>query len=65
MGYSLWQSEDTTYTLGHRLGTDRVAPPENEPTRAAAPAGPPSREELDHIDFLMETLALKLEAEAR
>jgi len=62
MGYSLWKSEDTSYTLGHRMGVRRPASPEPEPTNEPAPAGRPSRAEMDHIDFLMETLARKLEA---
>ncbi len=64
MGYSLWQSEDTSYTLGHRLGVDRPAARKDEPACTPRPAGRPSREEMDHIDFLMETLARKLEADA-
>jgi hypothetical protein len=62
MGYSLWKSEDTSYTLGHRLGVDRPEPAEGEPAYAPRPSGRPSREEMDHIDFLMETLARKLDA---
>jgi hypothetical protein len=64
MGYSLWQSEDASYTLGHRLGADRPEPSDAGPAHAPAPVGRPSREEMDHIDFLMETLARKLEADA-
>jgi hypothetical protein len=64
MGYSLWKSEDTSYTLGHRMGVDRAAAREPERTHEPAQAGRPSREEMDHIDFLMETLARKLEASA-
>ena len=64
MGYSLWQSEDTSYSLGRRLGVDRPEPAGDEPAYEPRPAGRPSREEMDHIDFLMETLARKLEAKA-
>jgi hypothetical protein len=64
MGYSLWKSEDASYTLGHRMGRDRDLTPETETTPADAAASRPSREELDHIDFLMETLARKLESNA-
>ena len=64
MGYSLWKSEDSSYTLGHRMGRDRDLPRETETTPAHAAASHPSREEMDHIDFLMETLARKLEPNA-
>ncbi len=64
MGYSLWKSEDASYTLGHRMGRDRERPPVTETPPAAAAASRPSREEMDHIDFLMETLARKLESSA-
>jgi hypothetical protein len=62
MGYSLWKSEDTSYTLGHRLGAERPDPPADEPAYTPATDARPSREEMDHIDFLMETLARKLDA---
>ena len=64
MGYSLWKSEDTAYTLGHRIGISRDEAGESETAPAPAPVGRPSREEMDHIDFLMETLARKLESNA-
>ena len=61
MGYSLWRSEDSEYTLGHRLGLEQCESSAPEPESPSVRASRPSREELDHIDFLMETLALRLE----
>jgi len=61
MGYNLWMSEDSHYTLGHRMGTQQSARPDPEPERRVETSFEPSREELDHIDFLMETLAQQLE----
>jgi hypothetical protein len=59
MGYNLWLSDEKEYTLGHRMGRDLAAPgpSEHAPTAFAQP----SAEELDRIDFLMETLARRLE----
>jgi hypothetical protein len=64
MGYSLWKSEDTSYTLGCRMGSRRDEPQERTTAPATAPTARPSREEMDHIDFLMEALADKLEPNA-
>jgi hypothetical protein len=62
MSYSLWNPEDASYSLGHRLGADRPEPTEAEPAHTPTSFGRPSREEMDHIEFLMETLARRLEA---
>ena len=61
MGYNLWMSEDSHYTLGHRMGANNSAPSDPEPERRVETGVEPSREELDHIDFLMETLARQLD----
>jgi hypothetical protein len=60
MGYNLWLSEDSQYTLGSRIGTQESATPgpvERETDRPDQP----SSAEMDRIDFLMETLARRLE----
>ena len=67
MGYNLWMSEDSQYSLGYRMGVQgcEAPAPTAEPERAPAASGKPSREEMDHIDFLMETLAARLESQER
>ncbi len=62
MGYNLWLSEDSHYTLGHRMRTHESGPPaQSDPEPRTDTPSMPSRDEMDHIDFLMETLARKLE----
>ena len=67
MGYNLWRSEDSQYSLGYRMGVQacETSAPIAEPERAPAASAKPSREEMDHIDFLMETLAARLESQQR
>jgi len=64
MGYNLWMSEDSLYTLSYRMGMQPVELPAEPEYRSEASAEP-SRAEMDHIDFLMETLALRLEPNQR
>jgi hypothetical protein len=62
MGYNMWLSEDSHYTLGHRMRTHATTlQAQSDPEPREEPPGEPGRAELDHIDFLMETLARKLE----
>lgn len=62
MGYNMWLSEDSHYTLGHRMRRDATTPQaQSDPEPREESVGEPGRAELDHIDFLMETLARKLE----
>ena len=63
MGYNMWLSDDSQNTLGHRMrthGPTQQAQSDPEPREESV--GEPSRAELDHIDFLLETLARKLDA---
>jgi hypothetical protein len=62
MGYNLWLSEDSRYTLGYRV---KVSTQASEAPSAPEP-GPdapekPSATEMDRIDSLMETLARRIE----
>jgi len=43
------------------MGANNSAPSDPEPERRVETGVEPSREELDHIDFLMETLARQLD----
>lgn len=60
MGYNLWMSEDSHYTLGRRIGTPTSETPAAPEQRAAASARP-SAAEMDRLDSLMELLARRLE----
>ncbi len=60
MDYNLWMSEDSHYSLGNRIGTHTSEPPA-VPEQAADAAAQPSTAEMDHIEFLMETLGRRLE----
>lgn len=67
MGYNMWLSEDSHYTLGHRMRTHATTTlqAQADPEPREESVGEPGRAELDHIDFLMETLARKLESTRR
>jgi hypothetical protein len=65
MGYNLWLSEDSHYTLGHRIGSHDRQPVQPDPEPRVETRPGLSRAELDHIDFLMETLANRLESQRR
>jgi hypothetical protein len=62
MGYNMWLSEDSQYTLGRRISTHESRPPaQPDPEPRADTPTVPDRAEMDHIDFLMETLARRLD----
>jgi hypothetical protein len=61
MGYNLWMSEDSHYTLGRRIGTQAGETPAAPEQRTDA-AAQPSAVEMDRIASLMEQLARRLEA---
>ena len=66
MGYNMWLSEDSHYTLCHRMRRDATTlQAQSDPEPREESVGEPGRAELDHIDFLMETLARKLENRRR
>ena len=61
MGYNLWQSDDSRYTLGFRMGARAGNVAEQPEQRADAPVET-SKAEMAHIDFLMEKLARRLDS---
>jgi hypothetical protein len=60
MGYNLWQSADSRYTLGFRVGVRA----ESEPApreQQISPQRTPERGDLELIDYLMAKVASTLQ----
>jgi hypothetical protein len=61
MGYNLWLSEDSHYTLGFRMGTQACETPAPREARAGV-AAQVSRGAIEPIDLLIEKLARQFDA---